>query len=235
MHFDDLNLQESATKISELAASDTFSYVVTPNIDHLARLAKKDTDPALKAIYQEATLSLCDSRIIDKLLKMKGRHVKQVVPGSTLTAYLFDNTITEEDTVLVFGVEDEFIVKLRAKYPKLTIKHINPSMGFINRADEVAELIEQVAALKANYIFLSVGSPRQEFFAKMMQEKGTIGGVSLCVGASVLFLVGAEKRAPQWMQTLHLEWLFRMLQDPKRLFMRYFKNFLDLPAVYKAL
>jgi len=166
---------------------------------------------------------------------MKGRTVKEVVPGSTLTAYLFDNTITEQDTVLVFGVENEFIAKLRAKYPKLTIEHINPSMGFINRPDEVADLIEQIEAIKPHYIFLSVGSPRQEFLAQMMQEKGTIGGVSLCVGASVLFLVGAEKRAPEWMQTLHLEWLFRMLQDPKRLFMRYFKNFLDLPAVYKAL
>ena len=235
MHFDDLNLQESANKISELAASDTFSYVVTPNIDHLARLSKKDTDPTLKAIYKDATLSLCDSKIIDKLLRMKGRTVKAVVPGSTLTAYLFDNTITSEDTVLVFGVEEEFITKLREKYPTLNIQHINPSMGFINRHDEVAELIQQIESVKANYIFLSVGSPRQEFLAKMMEDKGTIGGVSLCVGASVLFLVGAEKRAPEWMQTLHMEWLFRMLQDPKRLFMRYFKNFFDLPAIYKAL
>jgi len=235
VHFDDLSLQESAIKISELAAGTTFSYVVTPNIDHLARLSQKDTDPKLKEIYKEATLSLCDSRIIDKLLRMKGRTVKEVVPGSTLTAYLFDNTITEQDTVLVFGVEDEFISKLRDKYPNLNIQHINPSMGFINRPDEVAELIAQIEAINPNYIFLSVGSPRQEFLAKMLQDKGTVGGVSLCVGASVLFLVGAEKRAPQWMQSLHLEWLFRMLQDPKRLFMRYFKNFLDLPAVYKAL
>lgn len=235
MHFDDLSLQESAIKISELATSDTFSYVVTPNIDHLARLSKKDADPALKDIYNKATLSLCDSRIIDKLLRMKGRFIKEVVPGSTLTEYLFDHTITEQDTVLIFGVEDEFIDKLRAKYPKLKIEHINPSMGFINRPDEVAQLIEQIETLKTNYIFLSVGSPRQEFLAKMMQDKGTVGGVSLCVGASVLFLVGAEKRAPQWMQTLHMEWLFRMLQDPKRLFMRYFKNFFDLPAIYKSL
>ena len=205
-------------------------------MDHLSRITSDSQEgERLRKIYAQAALSLCDSRILEKILRSKNFPVKEVIPGSTLTDYLFKHVISETDTVLVVGVEDEYIKLLRTKYPKLKIEHINPSMGFINREGEVVQLLEQMATIKANYVFISVGSPRQEVLADRIAKHGAIPGVGLCVGASVLFLVDAEKRAPQWLQSLHLEWLYRMLQDPGRLVKRYFGNFLAIPQIYRNL
>jgi exopolysaccharide biosynthesis WecB/TagA/CpsF family protein len=233
--FDDMSLEEAAQKIKELSQAKAFSYVVTPNVDHLARIFDKGIDQELISIYQEADMSLCDSKILEKMLKIKGKDIKEAVPGSTLTEYLFSNTIVPEDKVLIIGVNDKYINHLRRSFPTLNIKHINPSMGFINKREEVEELIAFIRDSQANYIFLSVGSPRQEVLASKIKRDNKASGVALCVGASVLFMVGAEKRAPVFIQNLHLEWLYRMWQNPKRLSPRYFKNFIKLPLVLKNL
>lgn len=233
--FNNISFLDAVEKIKQLAIAPQFSYVVTPNIDHLARLCAQASNADLLSVYHNAALSLCDSRILDKLFRLKGKEIKEVIPGSTLTQHLFDKVLSEDDKVLVIGVEEQYIIKLRGLYPKLKIEHINPSMGFINKADEVNRLLEQIKATNANYVFLSVGSPRQEVLANKMAAYEGIGGVGLCVGASVLFIVGAEKRAPELYQKLHLEWAYRILQDPRRLAIRYFKNFLALPAIFKSL
>ncbi len=233
--FDNLNLVEAAEQIRLLASASTFSYVVTPNIDHLARVSGDHANEELKSIYQNAALSLCDSRIVDKLLRFKNKKIKEVVPGSSLTQYLFSDVLTSKDKVLIVGVEQHYIDKLRVMYPSLTIEHINPSMGFINKPEEVKSLIQSITIIDADYIFLSVGSPRQEVLAGKIAESSSVSGVALCVGASVLFIVGAERRAPVFLQKLHLEWAYRMLQSPRRLVMRYAQNFLSLPVIYRHL
>ncbi|MFT6390164.1 MAG: exopolysaccharide biosynthesis WecB/TagA/CpsF family protein [Cellvibrionaceae bacterium] len=233
--FDNMSFLDAVEKIEELAASPHFSYVVTPNIDHIARLCDPSTEKSLHDIYRRAALSLCDSRILQKLLRVKGKNVEEVITGSGLTKYLFDKVLTGSDKALVVGVEDVFIDRLRSLYPALNIHHINPSMGFINKKQEVDDLLERIKRIDANYLFLSVGSPRQEVLAGKISTCDSIGGVGLCVGASVLFMVGAEKRAPRFLQKLHLEWAYRILQNPQRLAVRYFKNFLSLPAIIKSL
>ena len=106
-------------------------------------------------------------------------------------------------------------------------------MGFINKPDEVDKLIQTIKELKPDLIFLAVGSPRQEEFA--LKLKATLEhGIALCIGASILFLTGDEKRAPQIMQQLSLEWLHRMFSDT-RLFKRYIANALNLVKIYRKL
>ncbi len=236
IYFDDISFFDAVNEVKQLSRSSSFSYVVTPNVDHMQRLASfSESNRGLHGIYQRAALSLCDSQILDKLLRMKGKKIREIVPGSTLTQYLFDNELTGSDKILIVGVEDKYIQSLRKKYPHLNIEHINPSMGFINKEDEVAALLEKMSIINANYIFISVGSPRQEILANRMAALDSFGGVGLCVGASILFVVGAEKRAPQLFQTLHLEWLYRIVQNPRRLTVRYVKNFLSLPSIMRSL
>lgn len=233
--FNNLSFFDAIDKVKDLSRSPNFSYVITPNIDHMSRVTVKPLDEELLSIYQNAALSLCDSRILDKLLRLKRKRIKEVVPGSTLTQYLFSDVMNQGDTILVVGVEDSDIEKLRQLYPSLTIQHINPSMGFINKPDEVESLKLRIQEINANYVFLCVGSPRQELLAAKLSKIGALRGVGLCVGASILFLVGAEKRSPQIIQKLHLEWVYRIAQNPRRLAIRYFKNFLSLPTIIKAL
>jgi UDP-N-acetyl-D-mannosaminuronic acid transferase (WecB/TagA/CpsF family) len=68
---------------------------------------------------------------------------------------------------------------------------------------------------------LAIGSPQQEIVAHKLKERGVARGLALCVGTAVNYLTGIEKRAPQWMQRIGFEWLFRLLQNPKRLAKRY--------------
>ena len=67
----------------------------------------------------------------------------------------------------------------------------------------------------------AVGSPQQETIAQMLRTRGVARGLALCIGASLNFITGVEKRAPVWMQKMALEWLYRLMQDPRRLARRY--------------
>jgi N-acetylglucosaminyldiphosphoundecaprenol N-acetyl-beta-D-mannosaminyltransferase len=73
----------------------------------------------------------------------------------------------------------------------------------------------------AHFIFLAVGSPRQERLAKCLQERGVATGVGLCIGASLLFLTGSEKRAPKPLRQAGLEWVWRLGINPRRMWRRY--------------
>jgi hypothetical protein len=77
------------------------------------------------------------------------------------------------------------------------------------------------AASPFRFCFLAVGSPQQESIAHMLKTRGVARGLVLCVGGSLNFLTGNERRAPMWVRRLALEWLFRLLQDPSRLAQRY--------------
>lgn len=230
VNFDNLGLTTAAEKVQALSQQQEFSFVVTPNMDHLSRLCDHSQKDFFAA-YQQAGLTLCDSRIINALLTVLGKPVDSVVPGSDLTQYLFEHILDASHRILVFGGDDDKIELLKKRYPFLVINHINPSMGFIDNDDEVLSLLEQIESLQPEFIFLSVGSPRQEMFAQKLKERGIQKGVALCVGASINFITGVEKRAPGWMQHLGMEWFYRMMQDPGRLAKRYGMNAVYLPKI----
>jgi exopolysaccharide biosynthesis WecB/TagA/CpsF family protein len=112
--------------------------------------------------------------------------------------------------------------RLREKYGLLRLCHHNPPMGLIHDAAAVEtclQFIEAVAPFR--FCLLAVGSPQQEMLARALLVRGKAKGLALCIGASINFLTGSEKRAPRWMQTVGLEWLYRLKQDPRRLAKRY--------------
>jgi N-acetylglucosaminyldiphosphoundecaprenol N-acetyl-beta-D-mannosaminyltransferase len=234
LNLHNVTMVDAINTIKQYSESPTLDIVVTPNIDHLARIVSEGETSPLKAIYSRASLCLCDSRILAKLLQFKDKRVKEVITGSTLTQNLFDSEHMVNQTILVVGGEDSVFNKLLAQYPHLNLQHINPPMGFIDDQAEINKVIDYAKQVQPNYIFLAVGSPRQEMLAEQLQASLN-KGVALCIGASILFLVGEEKRAPQWVQRLSLEWCYRMFQNPKVLVKRYLGNFLQLRHVFKAL
>ena len=105
-------------------------------------------------------------------------------------------------------------------------------MGFDRDAAALRAAVEFVLAHPARFVFLAVGSPRQEILAAAIAATGRATGTGLCVGASLSFLAGAERRAPHWMRRQGLEWLFRLLSDPRRFSRRYL---IDSPNVFRLL
>ena len=202
-------------------AGAPFAAVVTPNADHLVRLAQR---PDLLPLYQGAWLRLLDSRVVARVARGFGLAAPPVVPGSDLTAALFGQVIRPDEPVTVLGGEPAVLAAVQARYGLTRLAHHNPPMGFDRDPEAIARAIGFIEANPARFTFLAVGSPRQEVVAAALVKRGRATGVSLCIGASLLFLAGQERRAPGLVQRAGLEWAWRMAQDPRRLVARYWGN-----------
>jgi N-acetylglucosaminyldiphosphoundecaprenol N-acetyl-beta-D-mannosaminyltransferase len=156
----------------------------------------------------------------------------RVVPGSDMVAALFEQAIAADEPVTILGMSADAVARLRERTGLLYIAHHDPPMGFERDADAFRAAIEFVEANPARFTFLAVGSPRQEFVAHALAERGIARGTGLCIGASLLFLSGHEKRAPLPVQRVGLEWAWRLATNPRRLARRYL---VDSPAVVRLL
>ena len=122
---------------------------------------------------------------------------------------------------LVIGCEQRDVEALRRRYALSNIAHYNPPMGFIDDSAEVQACVDFIVAHPARFVFLAVGSPQQEIVANRVRQCSKAKGVGLCIGSSLRFLAGAERRAPGALRGSGFEWLFRLGHDPRRLWRRY--------------
>ncbi len=198
-----------------------YRYVVTPNAYHVVSAYEAPTQ--LLPIYQNAWLSLCDSRIIRALAKLERRSLP-LVTGSDLVAALLASLNARPGTprrILVVGPPHGAETALRAAYPDV-IFEVMPAPGTLACNAELRLAVAR-ACMKRRWdiALLCVGCPAQEMIARELGELGCKSGVALCVGASIDFLTGARARAPRWLQRLSLEWAYRLAREPGRLWRRY--------------
>ncbi|WP_431268981.1 WecB/TagA/CpsF family glycosyltransferase [Dankookia sp. P2] len=177
-------------------------------------------------------LRLLDSRVVARAAKAAGLPAPAVVPGSDLTAHLVRQVITPEEPVTILGMEPEAVGALAQRWKLRHVHHFNPSMGFERHPESMEQAIRFIEEHPARFTFLAVGSPRQCMVAHAVTQRGRARGTGLCIGASLLFLSGHERRAPRPVQRAGLEWAWRLAQDPRRLARRYL---VDSPAVLRLL
>jgi exopolysaccharide biosynthesis WecB/TagA/CpsF family protein len=198
---------------------DRYGYVVTPNVDHLVRYHE---DAGFRACYRDAAYVLLDSRVAAGLIRALKAVSVPVCPGSDLTLALLAQAARPADRIVFIGGSAGQCAGISARFRLTNVRHHNPPMGFINDPEAVARCLEFIeGASPFRFCFLAVGSPQQEALARMLGKRGRARGLALCVGASLNFISGAEKRAPLWMQRCALEWLYRLAQDPRRMARRY--------------
>ncbi len=215
---DDFGLPEF-TAVAQGFGSERYGYVVTPNVDHLIRYYE---DATFRAQYRAADFILMDSRFAAVLVRLLKGVRLPVCTGSDLTAHLLAKVIQPTDRIVMIGGEPTQAQAIAAKYGLTDLQHYNPPMGFIRdplAVEQCLQFIENASPFR--FCFLAVGSPQQETIAQALRARGIARGLALCVGASLNFLTGYEKRAPVWMQKLALEWLFRLMMNPRRLASRY--------------
>lgn len=198
---------------------DRFGYVVTPNVDHLIRY---HDDPVFRGLYAEAAYVLLDSQFLSRLLRaIQGIRVR-VCTGSDLTAQLFARVVAPADRIVLIGCTDEQARLLAERYGLTGLCHYNPPMGFIQDPQQIEACVRFVESHSPfRFCLLAVGAPQQEILAQALKSRGVARGMGLCIGASINFLTGAERRAPRWIQRTGMEWLYRLLNDPYRLAKRY--------------
>lgn len=229
LNFADFNATTSADWIASRPAAMPFGYVVTPNTDHVVRLSR---NPALMPLYHHALLCLMDSRVIARTAAMFGLNPARVTTGSELTARILAEHITPGERVTIIGVSDDNIAELMRRTGIVQPAHYNPPMGFDKSPAEMALAVKFVIEHPARFVFLAVGSPRQEQLAGAIAATGQATGTGLCIGASLDFLAGASPRAPDFIQKAGLEWLHRLISNPRRLGRRYL---LENPVIFRLL
>jgi len=219
---DNVSYGEAINMIINLVEIKKSSYVVTPNVDHVMRLQK---DEEFVKIYKNAALHLCDGIPLLWAAKWLGMSLKEKISGSDLFPGLCRVAYKEGYRIFFLGgkigavSESRKILEIR--YPGIQICGAYcPPIGFENDIDENNKIVEMIKAVKPDILFVGVGSPKQEKWIYRHKEELQVP-VSIGIGATFDFVSGMVKRAPIWMQKSGLEWFWRLMMEPKRLWKRY--------------
>jgi N-acetylglucosaminyldiphosphoundecaprenol N-acetyl-beta-D-mannosaminyltransferase len=218
--FDNLTLRETVNRIEEMIASRCPHHVVTANVDFLVQ-ARRDVE--LQHILINAPLVLCDGTPLVWASHVFGNPLPERVAGADVVPELIRIAAKKNYRVFFLGTTDEAntraITKLRTKFPALKVTHYSPPFRPLLEMDD-AEIIRRIHAVKPDLLFVAFGCPKAEKWLAMHHRELNVP-VSIGVGATIDFLSGHMKRAPLWMQRGGLEWVYRLRQEPRRLFKRY--------------
>jgi N-acetylglucosaminyldiphosphoundecaprenol N-acetyl-beta-D-mannosaminyltransferase len=219
---DALSQEEVITQIkSKLLKSVEPNIMVTPNAGHLTNILD---NPELSEIYSTAELSLIDGWPIAVATKNASKLKITRVTGSDLLPELFSQ-LTKDVRVGIIGGNDESLIResLESKFPDLNIQIIDTSQ-WTNSIYDIRRLRELVQYNALSIVLLCLGHPKQELLAKELKNYDWAGSRPdwiMCVGATIDFLTGEQKRAPKPFQKIGLEWLFRLITNPKKFTQRY--------------
>jgi N-acetylglucosaminyldiphosphoundecaprenol N-acetyl-beta-D-mannosaminyltransferase len=203
--------------------------LATINLDHLVKLRR---DPAFAAAYAAQDLVVADGNPIVWLSRLARRPV-QLVPGSDLIVPLAQAAAGAGVSVALLGSTQPALAAaaegLRAQVPGLGVAAlIAPPMGFDPAGPGADLVLEEVRASGAGLVFLALGAPKQERLAA--RGRAALPGVGFAsIGAGLDFIAGSQTRAPAWVRAIAMEWLWRMLSNPRRLARRYAECALILP------
>ena len=219
---DALNQDEVISKIKEnLLKSVTPHILVTPNAGHLKGISSASE---MSEIYSSADLSLIDGWPIAVAAKNASGNKVQRVTGSDLLPRLFVE-LNKEIRIGIIGGSSEIMIReaLEQKYPNINIQIIDTSK-WSNTIYDVRRLRELVQYNALSIVLLCLGHPKQELLAKELKNYDWAGSRPdwiMCLGATIDFLTGDQKRAPRVFQVIGLEWFYRLITNPKKFSSRY--------------
>jgi N-acetylglucosaminyldiphosphoundecaprenol N-acetyl-beta-D-mannosaminyltransferase len=223
--FDNLSMDEAVESIAAMIHSRRPHYVATANVDFVVQVQE---DIELRRILFDAHMVLCDGMPLVWASKKLGNPLKERVTGSDLVPRLLVESEVRGWRVFFLGGTSESVEAAASNtlkaHPKLNLvgAYSPPFKTLLEMNHD--DIIQRIHASKPDLLLVAFGCPKQEKWINMhYQELGV--PVSIGVGATLDFLAGTFKRAPIWMQRIGMEWLFRLLQEPKRLARRYGNGF----------
>ncbi len=205
--------------------------LATVNLDHLVKLRSPGV---FRDAYAAQDFVVADGNPIVWLSKLAKAPV-DLVPGSDAVVPLAKLAAETGTPVALLGSTDDALAAaaaaLQEKAPGLQVAGtFSPPFPFDPQSDLADQLIDDVAASGARLVFLALGAPKQEILAARGRDRApALGWVS--IGAGLDFLAGTQTRAPAWVRRFALEWVWRMMTNPKRLVLRYAQCALIMPAL----
>lgn len=195
--------------------------VVTPNVDHLVRLER---NPDFKEGYAGAEFIFADGMPVVWASRLLGNPLPGRVTGADLFVELCQQAVKYQWKVAVLGgmpgTEAALAERFQRYYPGIDVDIRCPSMQFEPLGAEGEAAAAAIRELAPHVVFVCLGMPKQEVWS--LHYGPTLpGSLVLCVGAAMEFGIGLQKRAPQWVQRIGMEWFWRLASNPKRFWRRY--------------
>ncbi|MBM3252494.1 MAG: WecB/TagA/CpsF family glycosyltransferase [Candidatus Omnitrophica bacterium] len=222
IEIDNISMQEAIESIERLITERKKSFIATVNLDHIVILQK---DREFREAYKNAALIVVDSMPLLWAAAFLHTPLKEKISGSDLFPKLC-GVAAEKGYRLFFlggnpGAALEAAEVLKIKYPKIQITGVcSPPYGFEQNEAENKKILAMIQDVKPDILFVGLGAPKQEKWIYKYRNEYQVP-VSIGIGASFDFVSGFVKRAPLWMQRVGLEWFWRLLMEPKRLWKRY--------------
>ena len=217
---DNLSMEETLGRIEGFIQSGLPHQHVVVNVD---KLVKASRDPELRRIINECALINADGMPVVWASRLLGKPLKERVAGVDLFEALMRRAGEKGWRVFLLGAREEVVTKVaetyQRKYPNLVLAGYRN--GYWKGEAEEAMVAEQVRASQADLLFVAISSPKKEQFLGRYQAEMKIP-FAMGVGGTFDVAIGRVKRAPVWMQNWGLEWFYRFLQEPRRMFRRYF-------------
>ena len=213
--------QAQSAILAHASSSGETAYVITPNAQHIVLL---NDDIRLREIYRNADLVLPDGISLVFAARMFGHELPERVTGVDLFQSLCAGAAKAKMKVFFLGGRpnsaDLCAAHLRQRNPGLDVETYCPPMGFENDPAELENIAKKIRNSGARILFAGLGTPKQEYW---IYDHGIHLGVSVCIGIGGSFemVSGVVKRAPQWVQALACEWLYRLCIEPRRMWRRY--------------
>jgi N-acetylglucosaminyldiphosphoundecaprenol N-acetyl-beta-D-mannosaminyltransferase len=217
---DNLSMEETLGRIEQFIQSGRPHQHVVVNVD---KLVKASRDPGLRKIINDCALVNADGMPVVWASRLLGKPLKERVAGVDLFEALMRRAGEKGWRVFLLGAREEVVRAVadtyQRKYPKLVLAGYRN--GYWKGEVEEAAVVEQVRASRADLLFVAISSPKKEQFLGRYQAEMKIP-FAMGVGGTFDVAIGRVKRAPRWMQKSGLEWFYRFLQEPRRMFRRYF-------------
>lgn len=231
---DRITQQQALANIDALIDAQQGGFVVTPNIDHIV-LANRD--PALAQVYSRSRLSVADGTPLLWMARALGTPVPEKISGSDFIFPLMSYASENARKVFLFGaspdVSAEAERRLLIRYPQLRIVGRDCSFWSADAPQGPGEslVVRAIRDSGADLVVVALGSPKQELWM-VRHEHAIAPAIALGLGASLDFVAGAVRRAPAWMSRAGLEWVFRLVQEPRRLAYRYLVRDLQIFPIF---
>lgn len=214
------SMPETVAYIGEQIDALRGSYICVSNV-HTTVLSYEDEH--YRMVQNSAAMALPDGAPLSKYSRARGFRDAQRVTGPDLMAELFRISGQKGYRHFFYGSTQQTLDDMRAilqrDYPDLVIAGMYAPPFRSLTAKEDQEVTARINDAGADFIWVGLGAPKQEEW--MYEHRGKLNAVSIGVGAGFDYIAGNIRRAPRIMQVLCLEWLYRLMQDPRRLWKRY--------------
>jgi N-acetylglucosaminyldiphosphoundecaprenol N-acetyl-beta-D-mannosaminyltransferase len=215
-----LSYSETSSKIIDLAKNNISAYVCFANV-HMTIEAEDDLSFA--EIVNNSTIVCADGMPLVKAIKFKYKKSIERVAGMDMMPTIIDLCEKEGLSVFFYGTTNEILLEIQKRItkenPSLKIAGMfSPPFRQLNQIEKEVH-IELINKSGANVVFVALGCPKQERW--MSENYHKTNSVMLGIGGAFPVYAKLQKRAPEWIRKISMEWLFRFIQDPKRLFKRY--------------